>query len=78
MGFTVGVAIANLLDLEGVARGVAIMQSSMPVAVFSYLFAVRYNRSPEEVAGTVVISTVLSFLSLPLLLWYVLPAGAAV
>jgi malate permease and related proteins len=74
MGFVVGVSIATLLDLDGVARGVTIMQSSMPVAVFSYLFAVRDNRSPEEVAGTVVISTVLSFLSLPLLLWYVLPA----
>jgi predicted permease len=78
MGFAVGVAIASLLGLDGVARGVTIMQSAMPVAVFSYLFAVRYNRSPEEVAGTVVISTVLSFLSLPLLLWYVLPAAAAV
>jgi malate permease and related proteins len=51
---------------------VTILQSAMPVAVFSYLFAVRYNRSPEEVAGTVVISTLLSFASLPALLWYVL------
>lgn len=74
MGFVVGVGVATALDLEGAARGITILQSSMPVAVFSYLFAVRYNRSPEEVAGTVVISTVLSFLSLPLLLWFVLPA----
>lgn len=74
MGFAVGVGVAAVLGLEGTARGITIMQSSMPVAVFSYLFAVRYNRSPEEVAGTVVISTVLSFLSLPLLLWFVLPA----
>lgn len=73
MGFVIGVAVATLLGLEGVARGVTIMQSAMPVAVFSYLFAVRYNRSPEEVAGTVLISTVLSFLTLPLLLWFVLP-----
>jgi predicted permease len=73
-GFAVGVAVAASFDLDGVARGIAIMQSAMPVAVFSYLFAVRYNRSPEEVAGTVLISTVLSFLSLPLLLWFVLPA----
>jgi malate permease and related proteins len=72
MGFAVGVLIAKLLGLTGVARGVTIMQSAMPVAVFSYLFAVRYNRSPEEVAGTVLISTVLSFLSLPALLWFVL------
>ncbi len=75
MGFLVGLTIATALGLEGVARGITILQSAMPVAVFSYLFAVRYNRSPEEVAGTVVISTLLSFLSLPLLLWFVLPAA---
>ncbi len=75
MGFGVGVGVATLFGFEGVARGITILQSAMPVAVFSYLFAVRYNRSPEEVAGTVLISTVLSFLSLPLLLWFVLPAA---
>lgn len=72
LGFTVGVLISELLGLEGAARGVLILQSTMPIAVFSYLFAMRYKRHPEEVAGTVVISTVMSFLSLPLLLWYVL------
>jgi Predicted permeases len=73
MGFLVGVGVAELMGFQGVARGILIVQCAMPVAVFSYLFAVRYNREPEEVAGTVVLSTVLSFLSLPLLLWYVLP-----
>jgi predicted permease len=75
MGFAVGVLVAELLGLEGMVRGVTILQSAMPVAVFSYLFAVRYNRSPEEVAGTVVISTVMVFLLLPALLWYVLPVA---
>lgn len=74
MGFAVGTALAALLGLEGVARGVLILQSAMPVAVFSYLFAVRFNRSPEEVAGAVVMSTALSFLTLPALLWFVLGA----
>lgn len=73
MGFLVGVVLAEVLGLEGVARGVMILQCAMPVAVFSYLFAVRFDRNPEEVAGAVVISTLLSFLTLPLLLWYVLP-----
>ncbi len=72
MGFAVGVLVVGMLDLTGVMRGITILQSSMPVAVFSYLFAVRYNRSPEEVAGTVVISTLLSFVSLPALLWFIL------
>jgi len=73
MGFIVGVGVAELMGFEGVARGILILQCSMPIAVFSYLFAVRYDRRPEEVAGTVVLSTLLSFLTLPLLLWYVLP-----
>ena len=72
-GFCVGLLIATLLGLEGAAKGVLILQCSMPVAVFTYLFAVRYDRRPAEVAGTVVISTLISFMSLPLLLWYVLP-----
>lgn len=72
MGFSVGVGLAWAFDLEGAARGVLILQSSMPVAVFNYLFAQRYDRSPEEVAGVVVVSTALSFLTLPFLLWFVL------
>lgn len=72
-GFGVSLGVATLLGLEGATRGVLIVQSAMPVAVFAYLFAVRYERKPEEIAGAVVISTILSFLTLPLLLWYVLP-----
>jgi predicted permease len=74
-GFGVSLGVTALLGLEGAARGVLIVQSTMPVAVFSYLFAVRYERKPEEVAGAVVISTLLSFLTLPALLWYVLPTA---
>ena len=44
----------------------------MPVAVFNFLFAERYGNHPEEVAGLIVISTVMSFATLPLLLWFVL------
>jgi len=73
LGFATGNLIAMLMGLEGAARGILIMQCSMPVAVFAYLFAMRYDRQPEEVAATVVISTVMSFMFLPALLWYVLP-----
>ena len=45
---------------------------AMPVAVFNFLFAERYNNQPEEVAGMVVISTLLSFASLPFLLAFVM------
>jgi predicted permease len=68
LGFAVGWGAAELLGMEGAARGVVIVESAMPVAVFNYLFAVRYNAAPSEVAGMVVISTALSFATLPLLL----------
>ncbi len=69
-GVLVGWLIAEAFQMEGVARGVLILQSAMPVAVFNYLFAVRYNRDPETTAGLVVVSTVMSVITLPpLLLW---------
>ena len=72
IGFAVGVLVCELLSLQGVMRGVVIIQSSMPVAVFNYLLAQRYQHQPEAVAGMVVSSTLLGFATLPLLLWFVL------
>jgi predicted permease len=73
LGFVTGNAIAMLMGMEGAARGILIIECTMPIAVFAYLFALRYDRQPEEVAATVVISTLMSFVMLPALLWYVLP-----
>ncbi len=72
MGFAVGYGLSELFSLEGTARGVLILECTMPVAVFNYLFSLRYGRSAGQIAGTVLISTLLSFLTLPLLLLYVL------
>jgi predicted permease len=72
LGFVAGMAVAYVFGLEGAARGVLVLDASMPVAVFNYLLAERYDRAPDEIAGAVVISTVLSFASLPVLLWYLL------
>jgi predicted permease len=68
IGLLVGLAAAELMALEGVIRNVVIIQSTMPAAVFNYLMAKRYHQSPEAVAGLVVVSTLLSFATLPLLL----------
>lgn len=72
MGFAVGWGLAELLGFDGAMKGVLILQSALPVAVFNYLFAARYETDPETVAGAVVLSTVLSFATLPLLMWFVL------
>jgi hypothetical protein len=68
LGTAGGWAIAALLFRhDNVARGVVIIQSAMPVAVFNYLFAMIYRNEPEEVAGMVLTSTLLALLWLPLL-----------
>lgn len=72
VGFAIGWGLAEVLGFEGAMRGVLILQSAMPVAVFNYLFAMRYETEPEAVAGSVVISTVASFITLPALLWFIL------
>ena len=64
-GFAIGWGVATLLGLDGLARGVVVTQSSMPSAVYNYMFASRYGNGPEEVAGLVVLSTLLSLVFLP-------------
>jgi predicted permease len=72
-GFCVGLLVAWIFGLAGTARGVLLIQSSMPVAIFNYLFALQYRREPADVAGMIVITTVASFVTLPALLLLVLP-----
>lgn len=72
IGVAVGLGLSDLLGLEGAPRGVFIIQCAMPVAVINYVFAVRYGRDPPAIASLVVISTLVSFASLPALLLVVL------
>lgn len=71
-GAGVGILIASLFDLDVTTRAVLIMQCAMPVAVYNYLFAQRWNNQPEEVASLVVVSTVVSVFSVPALLRFLM------
>jgi predicted permease len=71
-GIGAGLLAARIVGLEGTARGVLVLQTAMPAAVFNYLMAERYQRSPQDVAGIVVTSTVLSFAVIPAVLWFLL------
>ena len=53
-------------------RGVIIIESAMPLAVFNFLLAARYDRHPEDVAGAILISTLISFMSMPALILFAL------
>ncbi len=71
LGLAVGAGLAQAFGLEGAARGVLILDCSMPVAVLNYLLAERFRRSPADVASLVVMSTLLSLVTLPLILAWV-------
>lgn len=60
--------IGALLNLPPMAHAILVLQISMPVAVFNYLFAQKARREPEYVASLVFCSTLLSLIYLPLLL----------
>ncbi|WP_374369301.1 AEC family transporter [Dongia sp.] len=71
-GATIGFLVGYFSGASDLAIGVLMIQSTMPVAVFNYLFAQYYNREPADVASMVVITTALSFVTLPVLLYLVL------
>ncbi len=70
----VGAAVltGRLFNLEPVAFAVLVIQIATPVAVSSYMLSERFNADPDAVAGYVVVSTLLSVLSLPVLLYFLL------
>jgi predicted permease len=72
ISFVVAVGVSFALGLRGVAQGVLVLQGAMPAAVFSYLFAARYDRDADDIAGIVLVSTLLGALMLPLLVSYAL------
>lgn len=69
---TLGWVIAIGFNLETVAFGVLVLQMCTPVAVTSYLLAERFEADADAVAGMVMVSTVLSVASLPVVLAIVL------
>ncbi len=64
--------IGDWFALDPIALAVLVLQVATPVAVTSYLIAEKYGADSDAVAGLVVVSTVMSVLSLPVLLAFLL------
>lgn len=71
-GLLAGLVSCQLIGLTGLAKNVVLIQAAMPVAVITYLLALRYNHHPQEVAAMVVVSNALAFVCLPFLLMAIL------
>jgi predicted permease len=69
IGLISAAAVIYLLDLSGIVAGSVFLLATMPTAIVTYVFAERYQQNPQQVAGGVVLSTVLTFCCLPALIW---------
>jgi predicted permease len=64
----VAAGMVLLVGLEGTPRGVTILQSAMPAAVFTALIALEHDLEPDLVTTIVLVSTVASAGSLAVVL----------
>jgi len=71
-GLAIGLTISHFFGFTGEARGVMVVQTCMPVAVLAYIIAEHFGKDAEVVASLVITSTLLTFVSLPAILWLVL------
>lgn len=69
-GLIISSSLVWALELKGLPASILIVQATMPSAVFNYLFAIKHDREAGAVASGVVISTLLSAFTTPLLLWW--------
>jgi malate permease and related proteins len=72
LGIAVAAGTGLWFGLDHVALSVLILQVATPVAVTSYLLAEKYGADAEAVAGLVVISTLLSVVTMPLALAFLI------
>ena len=71
MGPIICIFIINKLDLNGFAAGVLLIQSAMPSAVLNYLIGSMYSpkKVVDSIASTIVTSTLLSFITIPIVVY---------
>lgn len=68
----IAAVVALWFKLDSVALAVLVVQVATPVAVTSYMLAEKYGADSNAVAGLVVVSTLMSVVTLPLILAFVI------
>lgn len=61
--------VGKMLNLEGLDLQVLILQSAMPTAINTLVLVTEFGGDAPRVARTIVVTTLSSFITLPLVLW---------
>ena len=66
-----GFIIIKIFNLTGYFAGIILIQSAMPSAVLTYLVGSMYSpkKIVDEIASMIVVSTILSFITIPLIVF---------
>ena len=74
IGPIIGFLIIKFFNLSGFAAGVLLIQCSMPSAVLTYLVGSLYSSKEvvDSIASMIVVSTVMSFITVPLTVFFAL------
>ena len=74
IGPLIGVGLIWIFNLKGFAAGVLLIQCSMPSAVLNYLVGSIYSpkKVVDSVASTIVVSTIMSFITIPIVVYFAL------
>ena len=74
IGPVIGFLIIKFFNLNGYAAGVLLIQCSMPSAVLNYLVGSMYSpkKIVDNIASMIVVSTVLSFVTIPIIVFIAL------
>ena len=74
LGPLIAFIIIYNFDLSGFAAGVLLIQSAMPSAILNYLVGSMYSpkKVVDSIASTIVVSTVMSFLTIPVVVFFAL------
>ena len=74
LGPIFGLLLIYYFNLDGFAAGVLLIQCSMPSAVLNYLVASIYSpkKIVDSVASTIVVSTLMSFITIPIVVFFAL------
>ena len=74
LGPLIAFIIIYNFDLTGFAAGVLLIQSAMPSAILNYLVGSMYSTKKviDSIASTIVVSTVMSFFTIPMVVFFAL------
>ena len=74
LGPVIAFIIIYYFNLSGFAAGVLLIQSAMPSAILNYLVGSMYSpkKIVDSIASTIVVSTIISFFTIPIVVFFAL------